>query len=79
MSKACNDNLIKRRRVLLGLGRVGVLAGVCGLAVFRTVKRNRLVRQGKCVGRGACNGCGVYNSCGLPLAIETRQGGGDGR
>ena len=82
-----NDNLIKRRRVLLGFGRFGVLGLFGGLAVFGEAKRRRLLREGKCVGGGVCNACGAFGDCGLPLAIEVKEsrqdaggtGGGDER
>ena len=74
-----NDNLIKRRGVLLGFGRFGVLGLLGGLAVFGEAKRRRLLREGKCVGGGVCGGCGAFGDCGLPLAIafkETEKNGG---
>ena len=70
-----NDNLIKRRRVLLGFGRFGVLGLLGGLAVFGEAKRRRLLREGKCVGGGVCGGCGSFGDCGLPQAVSFKQSG----
>lgn len=75
-----NDNLIKRRGVLLGFGRLGVLGLLGGLAVFGEAKRRRLLREGKCVGGGVCGGCGSFGDCGLPQAVSLKaseQNGGD--
>ena len=68
-----DDNLIKRRGVLLGFGRFGVLGLFGGLAVFGEAKRRRLLREGKCVGGGVCDACGSFGDCGLPLAIAVKE------
>ena len=69
-----NDNLIKRREVILGFGRFGVLGLLGGLAVFGEAKRRRLLREGKCVSGGVCGGCSAFGDCGLPQAISLKQG-----
>jgi len=73
MSKTGNDNLIKRRRVLLGFGRFGVLGLLGGLAAFGEAKRRKLLREGKCINGGICDGCGAFGNCGLPRAISFKQ------
>jgi hypothetical protein len=74
MSKVDNDNLVGRRGVVLGLGRLGMLGLLGGLAVFGEAKRRRLLREGKCVGGGVCDACGSFGDCGLPEAVAVKQG-----